>query len=41
MQAQNRYLDFLIDPSFQQVNRLFILLFEVINVQERNIFFQP
>ena len=24
-QAQNRYLDFLIDPSFQWVNRLFVL----------------
>ena len=27
-QAQNRYLDFLIDPSFQEVNRLFVLSFE-------------
>ena len=26
-QAQNRYLDFLIDPSFQGVNRLFVLSF--------------
>ena len=25
---QNRYLDFLIDPSFQEVNRLFVLPFE-------------
>ena len=24
----NQYLDFLIDPSFQRVNRLFVLLFE-------------
>ena len=24
----NQYLDFLIDPSFQGVNRLFVLLFE-------------
>ena len=24
-QLQNRYLDFLIDPSFQRVNRLFLL----------------
>ena len=28
MQERNRYLDFLIDPSFQGVNRLFVLLFE-------------
>ena len=27
-QAQNQYLDFLIDPSFQTVNRLFVLLFK-------------
>ena len=27
-QAQTRYLDFLIDPSFQGVNRLFILSFK-------------
>ena len=27
-QAQNRYLDYLIDPSFQGVNRLFVLSFE-------------
>ena len=27
-QVQNRYLDFLIDPSFQGVNRLFVLSFE-------------
>ena len=26
--AQNRYLNYLIDPSFQGVNRLFVLLFE-------------
>ena len=26
--AQNRYLDFLISPSFQGVNRLFVLSFE-------------
>ena len=25
---QNRYLDYLIDPSFQGVNRLFLLSFE-------------
>ena len=28
VQQQNRYLDFLIDPSFQGVNRLFALSFE-------------
>ena len=27
-QAQNRYLDYLVDPSFQGVNRLFILSFK-------------
>ena len=27
-QARNRYLDFLIDPSFQGVNRLFVLSFK-------------
>ena len=27
-QTQNRYSDFLIDPSFQGVNRLFVLSFE-------------
>ena len=27
-QAQNRYSDYLIDPSFQGVNRLFVLSFE-------------
>ena len=26
-QAQNRYLDYLVDPSFQGVNRLFVLSF--------------
>ena len=28
MQAQNQYLHYLIDPSFQGVNRLFVLSFE-------------
>ena len=28
VQEQNRYLDFLIDPSFQGVNTLFVLSFE-------------
>ena len=27
-QPQNQYLDFLIDQSFQRLNRLFVLLFE-------------
>ena len=27
-QARNRYLDFLIDPSFQGVNKLFVLPFK-------------
>ena len=27
-QMQNRYLDFLIDPGFQWVNRLFVLSFK-------------
>ena len=29
MQTQNQYIDYLIDPSFQGVNRLFVLPFEV------------
>ena len=28
MQAQNTYLDYLIDPRFQGVNKLFVLSFE-------------
>ena len=28
MNAQNRYLNYLINPSFQGVNRLFVLAFE-------------
>ena len=28
IQASNPYLDYLIDPSFQEVNRLFVLSFE-------------
>ena len=27
-QAQSRYLDYLIDPSFQEVNRIFVLSFK-------------
>ena len=33
-QAQNRYLDFLIDPNFQGVKKLFVLSFEESNVWE-------
>ena len=29
--AQNRYLNYLINPSFQGVNRLFVLAFEIEN----------
>ena len=32
VQTQNRYLDFLIDPTFQGVNRFFALSFENKNV---------
>ena len=28
VQQQNQYLNFLVDPSFQEVNRLFVLSFE-------------
>ena len=28
IERQNQYLDYLIDPSFQVVNRLFVLSFE-------------
>ena len=35
IQAPNPYLDFLIDRSFQGVNRLFVLLFE--NTAERTV----
>ena len=33
-QARNRYLDYLIDPSFQGVNRLFVLSFKDNNGRE-------
>ena len=33
-QVQNRYIDFLTDPSFQGVNRLFVLLFKDNDCQE-------
>ena len=35
IQAQNQYLDYLIDAGFQEVNRLFVLSFED-NVHQRN-----
>ena len=35
IQVPNLYLDYLIDPSFQGVNRLFILLFE--NTADRTV----
>ena len=34
-EKQNRYLDFLVDPSFQAVNRLFVLSFE--NEDDRKV----
>ena len=35
LQTQNGYLDFLIDSSFQEVTRLFVLLFEDEDGRER------
>ena len=35
MQAPNPYLDYLIDPSFQGVNSLFVLSFE--NTADRTV----
>ena len=41
-QAQNRYLNFLIYPSFQGVNPLFVLSFEDENRKVmRDVIFQP
>ena len=34
IQAQNRFLQFLLDPSFEGVNRLFVLSFKAENVRE-------
>ena len=34
-QIPNQYLDVLVDPSFQRVNRLFVLLFE--NEEDRTV----
>ena len=34
-ERQNQYLDFLIDPSFQEVNKLFVLSFQ--NEEERKV----
>ena len=41
-QEQNRYLDYLVDPSFQRVNRLFVLALKMIMVGKvsRNIVFE-
>ena len=41
-QAQNRYLDFLIDPGFQGVNKLFVLSFKkyflpIVDVKNYNV----
>ena len=33
--AQNRYLNYLINPSFQGVNRLFVLCFEIKMIDHR------
>ena len=35
IQAPNQYLDYLIDQSFQEVNRLFVSLFE--NTTDRTV----
>ena len=35
MKQTNQYLDYLIDPSFQGINRLFVLSFE--NVKDRKV----
>ena len=42
-EAQNRYLDYLIDPSFQGVNKLFLFSYKDDNVMidGRNVFDQP
>ena len=42
IERQNQYLDYLIDPSFQEVNRLFVLSFEENTVRARyNRYFLP
>ena len=40
-EQQNQYLDFLINPSFQEVNRLFVLSFKMMEVEQatRDIIF--
>ena len=40
-QAQNRYLDFLVDPSFQGVNRLFVLPFKGDDGRESHKYYLP
>ena len=37
----NQYLDFLIDPSFQGVNRLFVLLFEIRKIEQYTQYYLP
>ena len=42
LQEQNLYLDYLIDPAFQGVNRLFVLSYEnnVLKHDTQDIFFE-
>ena len=42
LQEQNLYLDYLIDPAFQGVNRLFVLSYEnnVLKHNTQDIFFE-
>ena len=40
-QAQKRYLDYLIDPSFQGVNRLFVLFENSTDREVDTIYFLP
>ena len=42
LQRKNQYLDYLIDPGFQEVNRLFVLSFAVTHTEQdtQDIFFQ-
>lgn len=36
MQTKNQYLNYIIDSSFQEVDRLFVLSFEINTVLTRN-----
>ena len=42
IQMLNPYLDYLTDPGFQKVNRLFVLSFEIVKIEQytQNIIFQ-